>query len=134
MVPPGQQRAGPTGPRERVLVVDDEYGFRFLLHRALTRAGYDVALAASGEEAVDYVRGTSPDLLVLDMIMDPGIDGKETYRRVLEIRPGQRALIASGFSETDRVLEAQQLGAGQYLKKPYTLERLALAVKQSLRE
>ncbi len=64
--------------------------------------------------------------------MDPGIDGLETYRRILEINPGQRAVIASGFSETDRVREAQRLGAGRYVKKPYTLETIGSAVKAIL--
>jgi K+-sensing histidine kinase KdpD len=74
----------------------------------------------------------SADLLVLDMIMDPGIDGLETYKQILELHPGQKAIIASGFSETDHVKEAQRLGAGKYIKKPYTLEKIGLAVKEEL--
>jgi DNA-binding NarL/FixJ family response regulator len=66
------------------------------------------------------------------MIMDPGIDGLDTYKRILEINPEQKAIIVSGFSETDRVNEAQALGAGAYVKKPYLLERLGLAVRQEL--
>lgn len=66
------------------------------------------------------------------MIMDPGIDGLETYRRILEIHPDQKALIASGFSETERVTEAQRLGAGAYIKKPFVLEQIGLAVRHEL--
>ena len=66
------------------------------------------------------------------MIMDPGIDGLDTYRQILELHPKQKAIIASGFSETNRVKEAQKLGAGQYVKKPYTLEKLGIAVKNEL--
>ena len=72
------------------------------------------------------------DLLILDMIMEPGIDGLATYREILALHPHQRAIIASGFSETDRVKEAQQLGAGTYIKKPYTLEKIGMAVKEEL--
>lgn len=72
------------------------------------------------------------DLLVLDMIMDPGIDGCETYKRICELHPNQKAIISSGFSETDRVKEAQELGAGLYVKKPYTLEKIGMAVKEEL--
>jgi len=72
--------------------------------------------------------------LILDMIMDPGIDGLETYKRILEIHPGQKAIIASGFSETDRVKEAQRLGAGPYIKKPYALEKIGLAIRDELRK
>ncbi len=52
------------------------------------------------------------------MIMDPGIDGPETYRQILELHPGQKAIIASGFSETNRVKETQRLGAGAYVLSP----------------
>jgi len=54
------------------------------------------------------------------MIMDPGIDGLETYERILAHNPVQKAIITSGYSETDRVKMAQALGATRYLKKPYT--------------
>lgn len=66
------------------------------------------------------------------MIMDPGMDGLETYRQVLAIRPDQKVIIASGFSEDDRVREIRRLGAADYVKKPYTMERIGLAVKTAL--
>jgi YesN/AraC family two-component response regulator len=67
------------------------------------------------------------------MIMDPGIDGLETYKRIIEIHPSQKAIITSGYSETGRVKKAQRLGVGQYIKKPYTLEKMGLAVKNELK-
>jgi DNA-binding NarL/FixJ family response regulator len=66
------------------------------------------------------------------MIMDPGINGRETYARLIQIRSGQKAIISSGFAETDDVKAAQQMGAGKYIKKPITLEMLGLAVKEEL--
>jgi two-component system cell cycle sensor histidine kinase/response regulator CckA len=120
------------GKRETVLVVDDVKEQREIAANILGKLNYDVATAASGEAAVAHVQDHAVDLLVLDMIMEPGIDGLETYRRILTVCPGQRAIIASGFSETDRVREAQRLGVGEYLKKPYTLERIGLAVKEEL--
>jgi len=66
------------------------------------------------------------------MIMDPGIDGLDTYKKILELHPGQKAIIASGFSETKRVKEAQRLGAGSYVKKPYILEKIGIAVRTEL--
>ena len=66
------------------------------------------------------------------MIMDPGIDGLETYRQILKHHPNQKAIIASGFSENERVKSAQLLGAGEYLKKPYTFEKIGLAAKKEL--
>ena len=74
----------------------------------------------------------SVDLVILDMIMDPGIDGLETYRRITRLHPGQRAIIASGFSETERVKEALRLGAGAYVRKPYLLEEIGAAVRHEL--
>ena len=65
-------------------------------------------------------------------IMSPGIDGLDTYKRILNFRPGQKAIIASGYSETDRVKEAQKLGAGAYVKKPYILETIGMKVKEEL--
>ena len=62
----------------------------------------------------------------------PGMDGLETYRRIIERRPGQRVLIASGYAATDSVREAQRLGAGAYLRKPYTLRQLATHVRREL--
>jgi len=120
------------GKGETVLVVDDVEEQREIASRILTKLNYVVTSVSSGEEAVNYMRGNSADLLVLDMIMHPGIDGLETYKRILELHPGQKAIIASGFSETDRVKEAQRLGAGKYIKKPYTMEKIGLAVKKEL--
>jgi PAS domain S-box-containing protein len=120
------------GKGESILVVDDAEEQREIASGILKKLGYSVTSVASGEEAVDYLKDNSADLLVLDMIMDPGIDGLESYKRILELHPDQKAIIASGFSETKRVKEAQRLGAGQYIKKPYTLENIGLAVKGEL--
>ncbi|MBN2298739.1 MAG: PAS domain S-box protein, partial [Deltaproteobacteria bacterium] len=118
------------GKGESILVVDDVEEQREIASGILRKLDYSVESVASGEEAVEYLKDNSVDLLVLDMIMDPGIDGLETYKRILEVRPGQKAIIASGFSETDHVKEAQRLGAGQYIKKPYTLEKIGIAVRE----
>ena len=71
-------------------------------------------------------------MMIIDMIMPPGMDGLETYKQILGIVPGQKAVIASGFAETERVLEAQRLGAGSYIKKPYALEKIGIAVRSEL--
>ena len=117
---------------EKILVVDDVKAQREIAATMLKKLNYSVEAMSSGEEAVEYMKTKSADLLILDMIMDPGIDGLETYKRILELHPNQKAIIASGFSETDRVKEAQKLGVGAYIKKPYTLEKIGLAVKAEL--
>ena len=88
--------------------------------------------AAELRAAIQQLETDKVDILTLDMIMEPGIDGLETYKHILSIHPEQKAVIASGFSENDRVKQAQQLGAGEYVKKPYSFEKLGTAVKREL--
>jgi signal transduction histidine kinase/ActR/RegA family two-component response regulator/HAMP domain-containing protein len=120
------------GNGESILVVDDIKEQREIANSILSKLGYRVITVSCGEEAVEYLKNHSADLLVLDMIMDPGMDGLETYKKVIALHPGQRAIITSGFSETERVREAQTLGVGDYLKKPYAIEKFGLAVKKQL--
>ena len=120
------------GAGEKVLVVDDMKEQREIAVEILGQLGYDVRAVESGEQAVELLRREKVDLLVLDMIMDPGIDGLETLHRVKQLHPHQKAIITSGYAETERVRIAQQLGAGCYLKKPYTVQNLAAAIKAEL--
>ena len=120
------------GKNEIILVVDDVQDQRDLASEMLTNLNYKVSIVDSGEAAIAYIKEHQVDLLVLDMIMDPGMDGLDTYRGVLEIQPKQKAIIVSGFSESDRVHAAHALGAGAYVKKPYVIEKLGLAVRKEL--
>ena len=120
------------GKGESILIVDDVKGQRALAEEMLKKLNYNVTSASSGEEAVAYLKGHNADLMVLDMIMDPGMDGLDTYRQVLGLHPKQKAIIMSGFSESDRVKAAQALGAGAYVRKPYVIEKLGLAVRKEL--
>jgi PAS domain S-box-containing protein len=120
------------GQGETILVVDDIAAQREIAAGLLRKLNYNVATAASGEDAIAYLEDHPCDLIVMDMIMDPGMDGLDTYRRIIARHPGQKAIIASGFSETKRVREAQELGAGVYVKKPYLLEKIGVAVRQEL--
>ena len=121
------------GDGESILIVDDVEEQRQIVSGMLKELGYSVVSVSSGEEAVEYLRTNKVDLLVLDMIMDPGIDGLDTYKTILKLHPGQKAIIASGFSETDRVKELQSLGAGAYIRKPFLLEKIGIAVKEELK-
>ncbi|TKB27147.1 response regulator [Desulfopila sp. IMCC35006] len=120
------------GAGQRILVIDDVKEQREIATAILSQIGYQVESVSSGETAVDYLLNHQIDLLVLDMIMDPGIDGLETYRRIICNHPGQRAIITSGFSESERVNEAKRLGAAVYVKKPYRVEALAKATRDAL--
>jgi two-component system, cell cycle sensor histidine kinase and response regulator CckA len=120
------------GHGEFILIVDDEEQQRKIASEMLTLLGYNARSFPRGEEAVEFLRNNKAALIVLDMIMAPGIDGLETYRRIIELHPGQKAIITSGFSETEKVRTAQSLGAGSFVKKPYVLNTLGRAVKREL--
>jgi PAS domain S-box-containing protein len=120
------------GNGESILIVDDVKEQRQIAAKMLTKLKYMVATVSGGAEAVEYLKQNAVDLVVLDMIMDPGMDGLDTYRKILEVHPHQKAIIVSGFSETERVSTAKALGAGAYVKKPYVLEKLGLAVRNEL--
>jgi len=120
------------GRNEIILVVDDIPEQREIASRILGRLNYAVTTVSSGEKAVGFLRENDADLVILDMIMDPGMDGLDTYREILDVKPNQKAIIASGFAETDRVKTALDLGVGCYLKKPYTLENISRVVRQEL--
>lgn len=117
---------------ERILIVDDIPEQLDIAVKMLGKPGYQVSFASGGEEAVAYLEANQVDLVVLDMVMPPGIDGLETYQRILESHPGQKVIIASGYAASDRVKRMQQLGAGEYICKPYRLEKIGLAVRREL--
>jgi len=120
------------GRGESILVVDDVPDQREVSVAILKNLGYKVLTASGGEEAIIYLGTHRVDLVLIDMIMAPGMDGLDAYREIIKIRPGQKAIIVSGFSETDRVREARQLGVGAYVHKPYTLEKIGLAIRGEL--
>ena len=121
------------GNREELLVVDDMESQRKIAGHLLDHLNYRVHTAESGEAAVQFLRKNTVDLVILDMLMGDGMDGLETYQAILQLRPGQKAIIASGFAETERVKKAQRIGAGAYIKKPYMIDVLGTAIKEALR-
>ena len=122
----------PKGSGEKILVVDDLQSQREIVSNMLKILGYNVDTAASGEAAVRYVEKHPVGLLILDMKMEPGIDGLDTYKQIIEINPTQKAIICSGFSTSDRIRETQSLGAGECLIKPFLMGDLARAVRSEL--
>lgn len=120
------------GNGETLLVVDDEPLQREIATQILDTLGYRPLAVSSGEEAVAYLQDHAVDLILLDMLMGTGINGRETYARIIRRHPGQRALIVSGFSENDEVREALRLGVSAYLQKPYAISSLSKAVAAAL--
>ena len=120
------------GNGEKILVVDDVKEQREIASEILSHLGYSVASVSSGEEAVRYLQSHTADLVVLDMIMPAGMDGLQTFRKIKKIHNRQKAVITSGYSETSQVQETQALGAGEYVKKPYTIQSIGMAIKSEL--
>jgi CheY-like chemotaxis protein len=121
-----------SGNQEHILVVDDEPHLRDIAAQILKGLNYKVDLVESGEQAVEFLKKQSVDLVLIDMLMEPGMNGRQTYQEIVRLHPGQKAIIVSGFSESRDVKVALNLGAKGFLKKPYSIEQLAMAVKESL--
>ncbi|HYM51299.1 MAG TPA: response regulator transcription factor [Candidatus Limnocylindrales bacterium] len=118
--------------RARILVVDDEERMRSVIARALAQAGYAVEAVPDGEAALRLARGTPFDLVILDLLM-PGLDGQATLRRLLECRPRPSILILSALSDSASKVETLELGADDYVAKPFSLDELIARVKVRLR-
>ncbi len=131
--PPGSEE-DLKGNGESILVVDDVREQREIAYTLLASLGYHVDAVAGGKEALEYLGDKGADLVILDMIMEPGMDGLETYQEILKINPDQKAVIVSGFSESYRIREVRQLGAEEFIKKPYSLKIMGRAVKRELQK
>lgn len=120
------------GTGETILVIDDVPEQLTIACGLLERLGYKPTPCPSGEDAVEKVKKQQYDLLVIDMVMAPGIDGLETYKRILDIFPGQKAVFATGFSNSAKIQAASDMGAGTVLIKPYSIVGIGEAVKEVL--
>jgi len=120
------------GNGESILVIDDNDSLREITKEILLKLGYSVVTVNSGEKAIQYIKDNNVDLIVLDMILGKGLNGLETYKEILKFNVKQKAIIVSGFSENLDVKFTQILGAGSYIKKPYSIECLGLAIKNEL--
>ncbi|MGA2477366.1 MAG: response regulator [Spirochaetia bacterium] len=117
---------------ETVMVVEDQPEVRALTIRILELAGYIVVGVENGRAAVTLLRKQPVHLIVLDMMLEPSFDGLDCYREAVAIQPGQKAIIVSGYADIERVAEAQRLGAGRHIKKPFTAVHLLQAVREEL--
>ena len=122
------------GRGESIVVIDDVKEQREIATRILKELGYSVQAFGSGEEAIEYLKQASADLLILDMLMEPGMDGLETYKRIIELHPRQKAIITTGYAETIRIKEALQMGVGTCLKKPFLIDEISHAIRAELKK
>lgn len=122
------------GNGERVLMVEDMPEQRKVIEFMLQDLGYRVTTATDMEDALRKFEDLQPDVCIIDMIMSSGPDGLEIFKALRKLRPAQKAVIASGFAETDRVKEALRLGAAGYLKKPFSPQQLSTCLYNALRQ
>lgn len=121
-----------TTAKELILIVDDNSQILDIASQMLSLLGYKVETVHSGEQAVEFVKKQKVDLIVLDMLMEPGMNGYQTYKEIVKHYPGQKAIITSGFSESEDVKAAIALGVHGFLKKPYVIHQLGTMVKEAL--
>lgn len=122
------------GKGEHILIVDDEEQLREVAVHMLEMLQYHAIAVGSGEEALRYLKSGTADLVLLDMQMDPGMNGKETYEKICLDHPGQKAIIASGFSKSRDIDATISQGAGSFIKKPYSITELGQAVQRTLHD
>ncbi len=120
------------GHGETILVVDDQKSQRVIACNLLDKLNYQTYAVTCGEEAIVYLSQNKADLVILDMIMEPGMNGRETFEQILKTNPTQKAITISGFSEDEEVNKIRELGIVQFIKKPYTVEQIGIAIKHAL--
>lgn len=123
---------GLKGTGESILVVDDVSSQRLITSSIVEKLGYRAESLPSGESALEFLQRGPVDLVILDMIMSPGISGRKTYEQIVQMYPGQKAIIVSGYAETDDVKATLRMGAGRFLKKPLMIQELATAIREAL--
>lgn len=129
-----QEDAPLSGSGETVLVVDDEEDQRLIASGIFRKLGYTVTAVNSGEAAIAYVQQQPVDILLLDMLMPSGMDGLETFRRIIKDHPAQKAVIASGYSQAGKIEEALSLGVIADIKKPYSVSEIARVFQHALQK
>jgi two-component system, response regulator, stage 0 sporulation protein F len=117
--------------KEKILIVDDQFGIRILLNEVFQKEGYQTFQAANGVQALDIVTKHSPDLVLLDMKI-PGMDGIEILKRMKVIDADIRVIIMTAYGELDMIQEAKDLGARTHFAKPFDIDDIRGAVREHL--
>ncbi|MBI9100937.1 MAG: response regulator [Spirochaetales bacterium] len=120
------------GKGEIVLIVDDQEEQREINSLLLKKLLYNTLTVPSGEAAIELLKEKKIDLVLMDMIMDPGINGIETFMKIKKNNPSQKVILLSGYAENTKVDEALELGVKDFLKKPCTLKQLSRSIRKVL--
>jgi DNA-binding NtrC family response regulator len=112
-----------------ILVVDDESLMREALNDWLREDGYEVGLAASGDEAIAKAKEKTWQVVLLDLKM-PGMDGLETLRRLKEVSPDSEIIMMTAYATIDTAVQAMKEGAFDYLVKPFDPDEIEMQIKK----
>ena len=115
----------------RVLVVDDEESVRFFLRRGLTKAGYHVDEAPSGQEAIEKLGALPYDVVLTDLVM-PEVSGLDVLAAAQEMDGSAVIILMTAHGSVDNAIDALRLGAADYLAKPFELKELLVTVERGL--
>jgi two-component system, response regulator, stage 0 sporulation protein F len=117
--------------KEKILIVDDQFGIRILLNEVFQKEGYQTFQAANGIQALEIVTKHDPDLVLLDMKI-PGMDGIEILKRMKVMDPNIRVIIMTAYGELDMIQEARDLGAITHFAKPFDIDDIRAAVRKHI--
>lgn len=120
------------GNGETILLIDDQLEQNEIISNALQKMGYVTYSVTSGEEGIAFLQSRPVDLVLLDMMMGDGLNGRETYEKMLGIHPRQKAIVITGYARSEEITKAKNLGVSEFIEKPVTISKIGKAVKQSL--
>jgi len=123
----------PSPSKGKVLIVDDAPDSLDIIQKLLSFEGYEVILAATGEEGVKKVEKEKPDVVLMDISL-PGIDGTEALKRIRTINPIQSVIMLTAFATVENAIQALKEGASDFVKKPFENEHLIHIVNQALQK
>ena len=120
------------GNGESILLIDDEQEQNDIMTKMLSSLGYNVFSAISGEAGINLLKSRNAELVILDMLIGEGLNGRETYQKILAANPGQKAIVISGYAKNEETAKIKKLGITHFLEKPVTLPQIGRVVKEVL--
>jgi len=122
------------GQGETILIIDDQEEQNEILETSLTKLGYKTYSVTSGEKGIEFLKTSSVDLLLLDMLMGDGLNGRETLEIIQKDNPNQKAIVVSGYANREELEKTKKLGVSIFLEKPITISKLCSSIRESLAE
>ena len=120
--------------KERILVVDDELSMRQFLKILMTKDGYDVEVASNGKEALDKLKDSSFSVILMDYNMPEAIDGLDLLNEFIQRTSKTQIVVITAFASTEQAIKAIELGAADYVSKPFNVAEIRDIVKKCIQK